>query len=82
MYQEDCMMTHARHQEFEFQVHGTSGLMTFAEIDEALKDKLQDEICRLERRIVEVIDVRPVNKGLPGQSLGEMTVADVLLKFR
>ena len=68
-------------EEFEFRVSGVSGLMSLAEIDAELKNKLQDEIDKLENRIVEVIDMKPVNKNLPYKSLGKMTLRDVLLKF-
>jgi len=69
-------------EEFEFRISGIAGLMTFSEIDQELKDKLQGELDRIEKRICEVIDVRPVNKGLPGQSLGKMPLHDVMIKFR
>lgn len=71
-----------RDDEFVFKVAGVPGVMTWAEIDEELKGRFQDELDRIERRLCEVIDTKPINRGLPGQSLGKMPMHDVLIKFR
>jgi hypothetical protein len=68
--------------EFVFKVAGVAGVMTWAEIDVELKAKFQNELDRIERRLCEVIDTKPIRRGLPGQSLGKMPLHDVLLKFK
>jgi len=76
-------------EEFKFQISGTAELLTFSEIDRLLKDMMQDEIDRIERRLVEVFDrreERPASGRNPAEdhygSIGKMKLADALIKFK
>jgi hypothetical protein len=54
--------------------------------DQRLRDQFKYEMDyirnRIEKRMCEVVDVRPVYKGQPGVSLGKMPLKDVLIKFK
>jgi hypothetical protein len=74
-------------EEFKFQVSGTAELLTFAEIDQVLKDMMQSDLDKIERRLVEIYDRRedhPSTGATEGHygSIGKMRLKDILLKFR
>jgi hypothetical protein len=74
-------------EEFKFEIAGVPDLLTLPEVDQLLKQMMQDEIDSIERRLVEVYDRRedhPSSGSTAGHygSIGRMRLKDVLLKFR
>jgi len=74
-------------EEFKFKVTGTTRLLTLIEIDQVLKDMMQDEIDAIEDRLIEVYDRRVdhPSTGITSEHYGKtdtMKLGDVLIKFR
>ncbi len=75
-------------EEFQFEPHGTRGrLMTFTELEEAVRATLQNDIDAVERRIIQVaaeqqVDIIDRRSRKEQDMIGHMKAGDILIKFR
>lgn len=65
-------------EEFGFKIAGVPVLLSFAELDAAMRDQYEYEIVRIENRICQIFDLRQHGTG---SYLGKMRVGDVMQKF-
>jgi len=68
--------------EFEFRIAGVPVLLSFAELDAAMRGQFEYEIVSIENRLVEIFNTRLAAKHDQRSYLGKMRVPDALAKFR
>lgn len=69
-------------QEFVFKIAGEPVLMSFAELDLAMRHQFDYEVRHIENRIVEIFDVRKLTNTGSYTSIGKMKTGDAVIKFR